>query len=119
MIEKIEILQYSEGSDLSSHSCEEALRFLCIVSYHHELVVKLGKDRLNSLPETLVCPCAWCPVLLVQPVRDIKGDVCSLKQVQLYGCTQVALFARIAQSRYSHRTSFRYCMSCTLAAVMS
>ena len=90
MIEKIEILQHSEGSDLSSHSCEETLRFLCIVSYHHELVVKLGKDRLNPLPETLVCPCAWCPVLLVQPVRDIKGDVCSLKQVQLYGCAQVA-----------------------------
>ena len=43
MIEKIEILQHSEGSDLSSHSCEETLRFLCIVSYHHELVVKLEK----------------------------------------------------------------------------
>ena len=55
MIEKIEILQHSEGSDLSSHSCEETLRFLCIVSYHHELVVKLGKDRLNPLPETLMC----------------------------------------------------------------
>ncbi len=90
MIEKIEILQHGECCDLCSHSCEEAIRFLCIVAYHHELVIELGKDRLDSLSETLVGPCRRCPVLLVQPVRDIKSDVGRLKQIQLYGCAQVA-----------------------------
>ena len=89
MIEKIEILQHGEGRDLSSHSCEETSRFLCVVAYHHELVIELRKDRLDSLSETLVGPCGRCPVLLVQSVRDIKGDVGRLEQVQLYGCAQV------------------------------
>ena len=96
MIEKIEILQHSEGRDLSSHSCEEAIRFLCIVlalqasfgraAYHHELVIKLGKDHFDPLSETFVGPCGRCPVLLVQSVRDIKSDVGRLEQVQLYRC---------------------------------
>ena len=47
MIDKIEILQHGEGLNLSSHFCEEAIRFLCIVlalqasfgraAYHYEL----------------------------------------------------------------------------------
>ena len=41
MIEKIEILQHGECRDLGSHSCEETSRLLCIVSYHHELVIEL------------------------------------------------------------------------------
>ena len=78
MIEKIEILQHCEGCNLGSHPCEEASRLLCIVAYHHEMVIQLRKDCFNSLSETLVGPCGRCPVLLVQPIRSIKGNVGSL-----------------------------------------
>ena len=91
MIKKIDILQYSEGSHLSFHSGKETAWFLCIVAYHHELIIELRKDCLNSLSETLVGPCGRCPVLLVQPVRNVEGYVGSLKQVQLHRRTQIPL----------------------------
>ena len=59
-------------------------------AYHHEVVIQLRKDGLNSLSETFVGPSGLCPVFLVQPIRHIKDNVCSLKQVQLYRSTQVA-----------------------------
>ena len=73
MTEKTEILQHGEGRNLSCHSSEKTNRFLCIVEYHHELVIELRKDRLNSLSKTLVGPSGRCPVLQVQPIRDIEG----------------------------------------------
>ena len=91
MIEKIEILQHGEGRYLGSHPGEEVRRLLGIVAFHHEVVIQLRKDSLNSLSESFVGPSWLCPVLLVQPIRHIKGNVCRLKQVQLYGSTQVAL----------------------------
>lgn len=75
MIEKIDILQYSEGSHLSFHSGKETAWFLCIVAYHHEVVIQLRKDCLDSLPEAFICPCWRGPVLLVQPIWDIKGNL--------------------------------------------
>ena len=94
MIEKIDILQHSEGSHLSFHSGKETAWFLCIVAYHHEVVIQLRKDSLDSLPEAFICPCRRGPVLLVQPIWDIKGNVCGFKQVQLNGSTQVTLVSQ-------------------------
>ena len=91
MIEKIKILQHSKGSNFSSHSGKEAFWLLCIVSYHHEMVVQLREDRLDSLSETLVCPRRLFPVLLVKPVRYFKRDVCRIKEILLYWSTQVSL----------------------------
>ena len=91
MIEKIEILQHCEGRNLGSHPREEARRLFGIVAYHHEMVIQLREYCLDSLSEAFVGPCGWSPVLLVQPVWDIKGDVGSLKQVQLDRSTQIAL----------------------------
>ena len=50
MIKKIEILQHSECGNLSFHSRKVAARFLGVVAYHHEMVIQLRKDGLNSLP---------------------------------------------------------------------
>ena len=91
MIEKIEILQQGKGRDLCCHPCEESFRLLCIVAYHHELAFELRKDRFDSLSKTLVGPCMCRPVLLVQSVRDIEGNVGHFKQIQLYRCVQVSL----------------------------
>ena len=94
MIENIEILQHGECSNLGSHSCKKTIWLLCIIAYHHEMVIQLREHRLDSLSEAFVGPCGRCPVLLVQPVRDIKGDVGCLKQVQLDRSTQIALVAQ-------------------------
>ena len=45
MIEKVDILQHSEGSHLGFHSGEEAASLLGIVAYHHEVVIQLRKSR--------------------------------------------------------------------------
>ena len=94
MIEKIDILQHGEGSHLGFHSGKETTWFLGIVTYHHEVVIELRKDGFYSLPEAFVSPCRWSPVLLVQPVWDIKGNVGSFKQVQLHWSTQVSLVSK-------------------------
>ena len=93
MIEKIEILQHSKGSHFGSHPCEESRRLLCIVAYHHEMVIQLGEYSLNSLSEASVSPGGRCPVFLVQPVWDLKGDICCFKQIQLHRSTQVSFVA--------------------------
>ena len=46
MIEKNEILQHGKGRNPSSHSCKEGIRFLCIVAYHRELVIKHMLSKL-------------------------------------------------------------------------
>lgn len=94
MIEKIEILQHSECRHLGFHSGEETAWLLRIVAYHHEMIIQLRKDGLNSLSEAFVCPCRWSPVLLVQPVWDIKCDVGVFKQIQLNMGTQVAFISK-------------------------
>ncbi len=40
MIEKIEILQHSKDRHFGSHPCEESRLLLCIVAYHHEMVIQ-------------------------------------------------------------------------------
>lgn len=94
MIGKIEILQYNESRYHVGHSCEEVKRFLCMMAYHYEIVIQSRKDSFNSLSKSLICPCWWHPVLLVQPVWNNKGNVCCFKQVQLDGSTQVALISQ-------------------------
>ena len=91
MIDKIEILQLGESRNLGRHSCEEATRLLRIVAYRQELVPQLGKDRFNSLSESLVCPRRRSPILLVQPIRHLKGNVRRLKEIQLHRRAEISL----------------------------
>ena len=94
MIEKIEILQHRESCDFGCHSCEEARWLLGIVAYHHQMVVQLREDRLNSLSVLLVSPQRRSPVLLIQPIWYFKGDVSRCEQVLLYRSTQIPLVAK-------------------------
>ena len=94
MIEKIDVLQHGEGSHLGFHSGEESVWLLGIVAYHHEVVIQLRKDCFDPLPESFISPCRWRPVLLVQPIWDIKGNVCGFKQIQLHRSTQVSLVSK-------------------------
>ena len=89
-INEIKVLQHCKCSDLSRHSCEKALGLLCIVAYH-ECVIRLREDCFDSLPETHVRSCGWCPVLLVQPIRDIKFSFQVALSVFALGYTDGAL----------------------------
>ena len=91
MIDKIEILQHGECRDFGSHSSEKSTRLLRIVAYRHELVTQLGKDCFNSLSEPSVCPRRRPPILLVQPIRHLKGNVRRLKEIQLHRRAEISL----------------------------
>ena len=90
MIEEIEILQHDKSCDFGCHSGEEAWLLLGVVAYHHQMVVQLREDRLNSLSVPFVSPQRRSPALLVQPIRNFKDDVCRGKQVLLHGRTQIS-----------------------------
>ena len=78
MIEKIEILQHCEGSHLGFHSGKETAWLLCIVAYHHEVVIQLRTDGLDSISEAFTS--LWqrrggemitfsTPLLLLKPLE--------------------------------------------------
>lgn len=91
MIDVIDILQNRKSRDFSCDSGKKALWLLCVIAYHHELIVKLGEERLNSFSELLISPDWRTPVLLVEPIRDFKGDMRHIEQVLLNVCAEIPL----------------------------
>ena len=59
MINKVDILHECHGCDFACHTGKESAGLLCIVTYHHEIVVELGKDFFDALSEMPVCPRRW------------------------------------------------------------
>lgn len=94
MVEKIEILQHGEGCYFCCHPCGESLWLLCMVAYHHQMVIQWGEHRFNSLPVSPIGPAWWSPVLLVQPVWYFKYDVGRREQVLLHRSTQITLVTK-------------------------
>ena len=91
MIDVINILHECHSGDFTCHSGEKAAGLLCIVPYHHKIVVKLGKYGFDSLSEFPVGPCRRTPVLLVQAIWNFKGDGCRFKEILLYRRTEIPL----------------------------
>lgn len=56
MIDEIDILHESHRGDFANHSGEKSAGLLCVVPYHHEVVVKLGEYGLDSLAELFMGP---------------------------------------------------------------
>ena len=56
MIEKIEILQHGECRNLGCHPRKEAIWLLCVIAYHHEMVILSREHRLDSLSGAFVDP---------------------------------------------------------------
>ena len=83
MINVIDILQNSNSRDFSRNAGKETIWLLCIISYHHELVIELGIDGFDSFSESTVCPNRWTPALLVNPIRHLQRDMSDIKQVLL------------------------------------
>lgn len=80
MINEIDILHERHCHYFARHACEKAAGLLCVISYHHQIVVELGEYRFNPFAEPFVGPSRRAPVLLIQPIRDLKRDVGSFMQ---------------------------------------
>ncbi len=94
MINEIDILHESHSSDFTSHSGKKAAGLLCVVSYHHEIVVELGEYSFDSFTKPLVGPCRRTPVFLIQPIRNFKRNVGCLKEILLDLGTEVTLVSK-------------------------
>ena len=83
MINEIDKLHERHSCDFARHSGKETAGLLCIVSYHHEIVVELREYCFDTLAESLVCPDWGTPVLLIEPIWNFEGDICGLKEILL------------------------------------
>lgn len=90
MINEIHILHECHCSNFASHTGERPTWLLCIVSYHHEVIIKLGEYGFDPFPVFFVRPRWRTSVFPVQPMRDFKFDVCGVKEILLNFSTQVS-----------------------------
>ena len=91
MVNEIDILHEGHSCNLACHTGEKAAGILCIVSYHHEIIVKLGEYSLDTFVEPLVSPNRRAPVFLILPIRNFKGNVGCLKEILLHLSAEVTL----------------------------
>ena len=94
MINEIDILHERHSCDFTCHASKKAAGLLCIVSYHHEIVVELREYCFDTLAESLVCPDWGTPVLLIEPIRNFEGDVCCLKEILLNLGTEITFVSK-------------------------
>lgn len=90
MINEVNILHEGHSGDLTSHSGKKSAGLLCVVSYHHEIVVELGEYSLYTLTEAFISPRRRSSVLLVQPIWDFQRDIGYVKEIQLHLGTEIA-----------------------------
>ena len=94
MINEIDILHERHCCYFACYAGEKTAGLFCIVSYHHKIVVELGKYRFDTFTESLVCPCRRMPVFLIQPIWNFKSDICCLKEILLNLSTEIALVSK-------------------------
>ena len=56
MVTEVDVLQHGHSSDFCGSTCKQSACLLCIIAYHHELVVKLRENGFDSLPENACKP---------------------------------------------------------------
>ena len=91
MIDKIDILHKSHCCYFACHTGKETAGLLCVVTYHHEIVVELGEYGFDTFTEPPVYPHWRTPVLLIQPIWDFKSNIGYLKEILLHLGTKIAL----------------------------
>ena len=69
--------------DFAFRTSKEAAGIFCINSYHHGIVVELAGFCFDTFAESLLSPCLWTPVILLQPIWDLMGYICNLKDILL------------------------------------
>ena len=63
----------------------------CVVAHDVELVSELREIGLNSFSDLAKRLIEWFPILLIEAIRHLESDVCTLKQIQLHFGTQISL----------------------------
>lgn len=91
MINEINILHESHCRDFTRHACEKSAGLLCIVSYHHEIVIELGGYGLNAFAKSPVSLGGRSPIFLIHPIRNLKSNVRRLKEILSDFGTEVPL----------------------------
>ena len=94
MINEIYILPECYCCNFPCYPGEKSAGLLCVVSYHHEVVVKLGEYGFNSFSESLICPRLGCRFFWFQPVWNFRGDIDSLKKIFPDLCTEIFLVTK-------------------------
>ena len=94
MINEIDILHEGHSGYFASHSGEKSARLLCVIAYHHKIVVELGENGLNPLSEFFVCPCRRSPVLLIQPIWNFQSNVGDVKKILLHLGAEIAFVTK-------------------------
>lgn len=94
MINKIDILHKSHCCDFACHTGKETAGLLCVVTYHHEIIVELGEYCFDTFTELPICPHWRTPVLLIQPIWDFKSNIGYLKEILLHLGAKIALVSK-------------------------
>ena len=94
MINEIDILHKSHSCDFACHTGKETAGLLCIVSYHHEIIVELGEYGFYPFTESLIGPSRRTPVLLIQPIRNFNSDIGYFKEIFLHLGTKISFVAK-------------------------
>lgn len=95
MINEIDILHEGHCCYFACHPGEKPACLLCIVSYHHEVVIKLREYGFIPFPIFFVCPRWRTPFFQVQPIRNFKSNVCRVKEILLNFGTQIPLITEL------------------------
>lgn len=94
MINEIDILHKGHCSDFACHAGEKSAGLLCVISYHHKIVIELREYRFDTFSESFVRPGRRSPILLIQPIRNLQSDICNIEEALLYLSTKVALVSK-------------------------
>jgi len=90
MIDENDILRHRQGCDFCGSPGEKPGRLLCIIPYHHELVVKLVEKSFKPFSELFASPCLRIPVLPVQPAWNFQIDIGDTEEILPYLSTEIA-----------------------------
>lgn len=94
MINKIDRLHERHSYNFVCHARKQTAGLLCVVSYHHEIVVELGEYGFYTFAESPVCPGLWMSVFLIQPIWNFKSDIGCLKENSLNLSTEIAFLTK-------------------------
>lgn len=101
MINEFDILQGRNSRDFSRYSVKQVLWLLCVISYHHELIIELGEKRFVSFSEPLISLNWRTPFLLIEPTWNSKENIQLFELVLLNFCTEIPLVSK-------HKTFVRF-----------
>ena len=94
MINKIDLLHEGHCCDFARHTGEKAAGLLCMIPYHHEIVIELGEYCFDSFTELFASPGRRMPVLPIQPTRNLKSDTDRLKGILPNPGTETAFVSK-------------------------